>query len=80
MISLKQLIVRIVLLVVAFTLLGFASIFGTTLAFQGHIHPDYWSTTKYDIAGLSICLLCFLISIGVQVNQYVNQADNEQRH
>ena len=76
MISLKQLIVRLALLVAAFALLSFISIIATTLAFQGNIHPDYWTTTIYDIAGLSTCLLCFLISTGIQVKKYRNQAVN----
>jgi hypothetical protein len=69
MITKPQLRVRIGMMTFGLIISVIISVITTTLVFQGHIHPDYWTTNKYDVAGILICVLVFIFIVRSQVKK-----------
>lgn len=78
MITLSQLLIRIVILTVVFAVIFLVSITATTFIFQNDVHPDYWETTKYDVGAMVLSSAGYLFLVGFQVSKYLLMKKREK--
>ena len=67
-----QLNIRIGMLTFALFISAIISFVTTTLLFQEYVHPDLWETNIFDLAGVIICLVCYLLLVRQQVKKHKN--------
>ena len=62
-----RIFIRVLITTVIFVLLFIASLLTSALMVQGHVHPDNWVTTKYDVVTGVVIVLVYLVTVLLQV-------------
>ena len=64
-----QILIKVAITTVVFGAILLIALIASTLIVQGHTHPDYWVTTKYDIATGGVVALVYLVTIIKQITR-----------